>query len=174
MVRVIDALLLDLCAADVGAVVARAGDDGTDCAVGADHVDLLGARALGHEDLAGNARLGAVGRDGVARVAAGILHDLIDADRLAVRNQHSRAAVFEGKGGHEVVHFEQHVLVQTDDGRHALAHGDGAPALVLQRHELPVAEEAPFMRVDAGEVKRRQFSFQLATGRRRCSGRRGW
>ena len=161
VVCVIDALLLDLCAADVGAVVARAGDDGAGRAVGADHVDLLGARALGHEDLAGDARLGAVGRNGVARVAAGILHNLIDTDRLAVRDQHSRAAVFEGKGGHEVVHFEQHVLVQTDDRGHALAHGDGAPALVLQRHELPVAEEAPFVRVDAGEVKRGQIGFQF-------------
>ena len=70
VVCIIDTFLLDLCAADVGTVVARAGNDGTGRAVCADHVDLLGARAFRDEDLTDDPGLGTVGGDRVACVAA--------------------------------------------------------------------------------------------------------
>ena len=161
MVGVVDALLFDLRTADVGAVVARAGDDGADRAVRADHVDLLGTRPLRDENLTGNADLRAVGRNGVARVAARILDDLVHADGLAVRDEDGRAAVLERERRHEVVHLQQHILVQPDDGRHALAHGHAAPRLAVQRHELPVAELAPLVRVDLAEGKFRRLEIQI-------------
>ena len=161
MVRVIDALPLDLFAANVRAVVARPWHDGTYSAVGADHIDLLGARPLGNENFAADPGPGAVGGDGVARVAAGILHDLLNTDRFAVRNQGGGSAVLKGQRRHKIVHFEQHVLVQPDDGRHALAQTDAAPALIVQRQKAPVAKQAPFVPVDLREIKFRRLKRKL-------------
>ena len=161
MICIVHALLLDLGAADIGAVVARSGNDSADCAVRADHIDLLRAGALRDEDLAADARAGAVGGDGVACITARILHDLFHADGFAVRDQDGRAAVLEGERRHKIIHFQKHVAVQTDDGRHALTHGNAAPALIVQRHEAPVAELAPFVRIDRIKGKDRRRIVQL-------------
>ena len=129
--------------------------------MGADHVDLLGARAFGDKNFTGDAGFGAVGGDGVAGIAARVLHDPVHADGLAVRDEDGRAAILERERRHEVVHLQQHILVQADDGRHALAHGHAAPRLAVQRHELPIAELAPLVRVDLAEVKLRRLIIQI-------------
>lgn len=125
--------------------------------MGANHIDLLRTRPLWHEDLTADPGPCAVGGDSVARVAAGILHDLLHADGLAVRDQRGGSAILKGQRRHEIVHFEQHVVIQTDDRRHALAHADAAPALVVQRQKAPVAEQAPFIPVYLRKIEFRRL-----------------
>ena len=162
VVCVVHALPLHLLPAHVRAVVTAARDNGAYCAVSPDRVDLLGARPLRDEDLAADPRLGAVGRHGVTRVAAGILHDVLHADGLAVGDQHRCAPVLEGQRRHEIVHLEKHVLIQPDDGRHALAQGDGPPGgVIVQRHEGPVAEYIPLVPVDLTLVELGRREIQL-------------
>ena len=148
-------------AAHVGAVIARAGDDVHPRAVRADHVDLLWGSPLGDEYLAVDAHAAAVGGDAVARVAAGILHDGINADRLAVRDEHRRAAVFKRERGHIIIHFQQEVIVKAHDGGHSLAECHLPPRIAVKRHERAVAEDAPLVPVDERFVKRRQVIVEL-------------
>lgn len=173
VVGVIHALVFHLGPAHVGAVVAAAGHHGADGAVGADHVDLLGRGALRHEDLTADAGPGAVGGHGVAGVAAAVLHHPVHADGSAVGDQGRSAPVLEGQGGHEVVHLQQHVAVQPYHGCHALAQGDVAPGLVLQGHELPVAEQAPLAPVYHAQIKPRRLEIQLPQATAMASGGAG-
>ena len=156
MVGVVRAAFGHLRAADVRAVVARARHHVHLGAVGLDHRDLLGARVFGYVDLACDPGAGRVGRDGVARVAQGVLHAGPDADRQHVAHERRRAAVLEGERGHGVVHLEQDAVsaVHLDHGRHAFAHRDGAPDVAVHGHEVAVAEDAPFGAVDAGGIPR--------------------
>ena len=163
VVGVVRAAFGHLRAADVRAVVARARHHVHLGAVGLDHRDLLGARAFGYVDLACDPGAGRVGRDGVARVARGVLHAGPDADRQHVAHERRRAAVLEGERGHGVVHLEQDAVsaVHLDHGRHAFAHRDGAPDVAVHGHEVAVAEDAPFGAVDAGGIPRGRREVEL-------------
>lgn len=135
VVGVIDAFCSDFGAADIGAVVATAGHDVDNRAVRLNHVDFLRRGASRHKDFAGDAGTYAVSSDAVTGVAATVLHDVLDADAFAVGDEDSRAPVFERQGRHEVVHFQQDVVIKADDGRHALAHGNCASDITVERHD---------------------------------------
>ena len=69
--------------------------------------------------------------------------------RCSGRRGQLRTPVFERQGRHEVVHFQQDVVIEADDGRHALAHGNGAPGIAVERHIAVVTELRPFSAVNA-------------------------
>ena len=50
-------------------------------------------------------------------------------------DEDSRTPVFEGQGRHEVVHFQQDIVIEADDGRHALAHGNCVSDITVERHD---------------------------------------
>ena len=143
VVGVVPPLLVHLGAADVGAVVAASGDHVGGGAVGFNHGDLSRRGALGHVDITLDAAPAAVGSHAVACVAGAVLHGAFHADGLHMRHQHRRAAILEGKGGHIVVHFEEHVVGEGNQRRHALAQGDLLPRVSGEGQKPPVPEEPP-------------------------------
>lgn len=105
-------------------------------------------------------------------VAAGVLDDAVHPDRDAVRDERGRPSVLERAGGHEVVHLQREVVVEVDDRRHALAHGDGLPrGVVVELHEGPVAEHAPLAPVDRGGVERRVLVLETPQAAAAAAGR---
>ena len=173
VVRVIGALVLHLGAADVGAVVARSGNDVCDGAVRLDHADLRGARSFGNEDFAADPRARRIGRDGVSGVAARILNAGLDADRLHVGDQGRRTAVLEGERRHRVVHLEKDVVVKGNERRQAFAHGDVAPGVAFEREEFAVAELAPGLAVDLAFVPLRGRKVEFKEAAAFAGGRKG-
>ena len=146
-------------------------------AVGLDHGDFTGGGALRHIDVALDAAAAAVGGHAVAGVAAAVLHHAVHADGLAVGHQYCSAPVLIGQGGHKIVHLQQHVFIQPDQGRHALSQGDVPPTVIGQGHIPAVAEHAPDRAVDFLQIKFRRLPIQLpkaaAGALRRPGGHRG-
>ena len=67
-------------------------------------VSPLGGYVL-YVDPALNPGSGAVGGDGISRVAAGILYHPVRTDGFTVGDQHGGAPVLEGQGGHAIIHL---------------------------------------------------------------------
>ena len=119
VVGVVDALFTHSCAANIGTVVARPGNNMHFGAVRLNHGDLLGARSFRNIDFALNACPGAVCCYGVAGIAARVLHTRLHPDRLHMCNQRSRSAILKGERRHGVVDLDVETRFEFHQGRHA-------------------------------------------------------
>ena len=104
------------------------------------HIDLLGRRSFRHEYLTPNPSFCTISRNAVPGITAAVLHHKIHAYGFTVGYENCRAPVLKGQSRHKIVHFQQNIIRETDDGSHSLSKGDVLPGIIQKRHKRPVPE----------------------------------